>query len=286
MTHASHVLPTPYYDAPGFTLYHSDCLEVLRALPDDSVDLVFSDPPYFMDRAEWDRSRSVKEEYDFHRAWLAECARILTKSGNLWVSNMRRGIHQCALAMEDVGLVSRHTVVWYKPNLRTTRSRSRLVSNHELLLHAVRHDAERPFFNQEILRLWRKNYSLETPCSQCGGTTHVHPFHITGEPMGNVWAIPTTSRLEKRHGFHPTQKPYDLLLRIVYATSRKGDMVLDPFCGTGTSGIAAVRNGRRFIGVDFTQDYLDIAVKRFQEVQTSLVDRERKVDKGEAGGRS
>ena len=98
--------------------------------------------------------------------------------------------------------------------------------------------------------------------------------HTVGEQMGSVWAIPTTDRREKIHGYHPTQKPYDLLLRIIYASTREGDTVLDPFCGTGTTGLAAYKNGRHFIGIDFTRDYLDITVRRFEHLCKQLATRE------------
>ena len=264
--------PAPFFSAPDFTLYHSDCLSVLAALPEESVDLVFADPPYFMGMAAWDQSQGAESDFAFQRAWLAACKRVLKSDGTLVVSGMRRSIAQCALALEELGFSHQSTVVWWKPNLTSTPSRRHFVSNHETLIFAAKAGA-RPFFNHDIMREWRKNYAQQTRCPSCGAEVRVEITHSVGEQMGSVWAIPSTDRREKKFGYHPTQKPYDLLLRVVFASSREGDTVLDPFCGTGTTGLAAFKNGRKFIGCDFTKDYLDITVRRFEHLRKQLAAR-------------
>jgi len=116
------------------------------------------------------------------------------------------------------------------------------------------------------MKNWRKNYRQPCTCAHCGKINEVELLHTPGQQLGSVWAIPKTPPWEKSFGAHPTQKPLDLLVRVIYASTREGDLVLDPFCGTGTTGIAAHKCKRRFIGVDFTQSYLDIALRRFQHL--------------------
>ena len=263
---------TPFFNVPGFTLFHDDCLSALSALDTESVELIFADPPYFMGKAAWDQSQGAEADFAFHRSWLAACKRVLKPNGTLVVSGMRRSIAQCLLALEEQNFTVQSTVVWWKPNLTSIVARRRFIANHETLLFASKVDA-RPFFNHALMRDWRKNYALQTPCPKCGELVCTEVTHKPGESMGSVWAIPATDKREKVFGYHPTQKPYDLLLRVVFASSREGDLVLDPFCGTGTTGLVAYKNGRDFIGIDFTKEYLDIAVRRFEHLKRQLANR-------------
>jgi len=148
-------------------------------------------------------------------------------------------------------------------------SRRHFVSNHETLIFAAKTPEARPFFNHDLMREWRKNYFQHLDCPSCGKPVRMEVTHMVGEQMG-ASGYPHHDWREKTFGYHPTQKPFELLLRIVYASSREGDLVLDPFCGTGTTGLAAYKNGRRFIGIDFTESYCEITVRRFEQLRKQL----------------
>ncbi|RJO60568.1 MAG: site-specific DNA-methyltransferase [Dehalococcoidia bacterium] len=260
---------TPYFSEPGcFTLYHGDCLRVLAELPPESVDMLFADPPFRIGKADWDKSEGLEKDFAFHRAWLAACRRVLKPDATIWVCGMVASIHQCGLALEELGYKQLSTVVWWKPDFGEYRSRRFLISNHETLIFAAKSSTSRYYFNHDLMRDWRKNYRQQTTCAHCGASNEVELLHSPGEQMGSVWAIPKTPRWEKRFGRHETQKPLDLLTRVIFASTRQGDVVLDPFCGTGTTGIAAYKNGRQFVGIDFTEKYLEIAIRRFQHLKS------------------
>ncbi|RJO74444.1 MAG: site-specific DNA-methyltransferase [Myxococcales bacterium] len=273
---------TPYFSEPGFTLYHGDCLNVLAKLPSESADTAFCDPPYHIGKAAWDQSEGLEKDYEFHRAWLSACRRVLKPDGTIWVCGMASSVHLCALALEKLGYKQLSTVVWWKPDFGEYRSRRYLVGDHETIIFAAKSSASRYFFNHNLMRDWRKNYRKQTTCVHCGASNEVELLHAAGEQMGSVWAIPKTSEKEKFFGYHPTQKPLDLLTRVIFASTKQGGIVLDPFCGAGTTGIAAYKNGRQFIGIDFTEKYLDIAIRRFRHLKSQNSARQTQSSKNES----
>ncbi|MDD1663562.1 MAG: hypothetical protein LUQ60_07445 [Methanomicrobiales archaeon] len=253
----------PYFTADGFELYLADSVEFLSTLPDDSVDLIFADPPYRLSnggftchagrrvpvhKGPWDESRGTEEDFAGHLAWIRASRRVLAPTGSMWISGTYHSIYACGYALQLAGCHLLNDICWYKPNAPPNLSGRYFTASHETLLWAAKGPDCRHTFNYELMKngSWEGN-ALKRPHRQ----------------MRSVWSIPAPRRGEKRFGRHPTQKPLDLLVRIILASSGEGDLVLDPFTGSSTTGLACCRTGRRFIGVDSEKKYLDLSVKRY-----------------------
>lgn len=228
-------------------LIHGDTFETLDRLCttglDGTVDLVVTDPPYFLGKAAWDTPRAHWEVVAFHEAWLASCRDLLAPNGSMWVSGDKSSIYAIGDSLQRLGFVVINAVAWQRPNPRPIPSRDRFKHSFELLIWAKRSKTARPFFDYELMRQ--------------------HHDGRTG--MGTVWMFAPATPWEKRYGRHPTQKPEALIERIVLATSLPGALVLDPFVGSGTTAVAAVRHQRRVIGIDQDARCLAIARRRIDD---------------------
>ncbi len=249
----------PWYTDPtqAVTLYHGDCMEVLPELPDGSVDMVFADPPYFLsnggitchagrmvsvDKGEWDKSSGVEQNHAFNLAWLAECQRVLAKDGTIWVSGTAHAIYSVGFAMQQLGFKILNDIVWYKPNASPNLSCRYFTHSTETLLWAAKNARSKHTFNYERMKELAR-----------------------GKQMRNLWEIPPPRPKEKKYGKHPTQKPLQLLERVLLASTSEGDLVLDPFNGSGTTGVAALRLKRRYVGIETEEEYLRITVERLKD---------------------
>lgn len=257
----------PYFKSRGVRLFNGDAVDVLDKLPDESVDLVFADPPYNLsnggftchagkrasvNKGEWDKSRGVEGDYEFHYGWIEACRRVLKEDGSLWVSGTYHSIYACGFALQSQGWHLLNEICWYKPNAAPNLACRMFAASHETLLWARKNKKAKHKFNYELMK-----------ASEWGGDFIKRP----GKQMRSVWAISTPKNGEKKYGKHPTQKPESLLERIVLSCTNKRDIVLDPFCGSATTGVAALRNDRNFVGVDSEKEYLsEMAVKRIREV--------------------
>ncbi len=259
----------PFFEKPRFTLYHADCLDVLGQLPENSVDMVFADPPYFLSsgtftcqngrmvpvkKADWDLSKGMEADFEFQRAWIGAVRRVLKPEGTLWVSGTYHSIYQCGMAIQLAGFKILNDISWFKPNASPNLSCRYFTASHETLLWARRFQEGKHMFNYQEMKFgdWKED-SLKRE----------------GRQMRTVWSIPTPRASEKVHGSHPTQKPLALLTRIVTACTKVGDMVLDPFAGSSTTGLAACSLGRQFVGIDTEEEYLEMSVRRYLEMKAS-----------------
>ncbi len=257
----------PYFSEDNFVLYNADCLKVLQQLPENSIDLIFADPPYNLsnggfsvhagrrvsvNKGDWDKSKGLEEDMNFHVNWIRECKRVLKPQGTLWVSGTYHSIYQCGYALQLTGYHIMNDVAWYKPNASPNLSCRYFTASHESLIWAKEDKKAKHTFNYQNMKNgnWPNDF-VKKP----------------GKQMRSVWAINTPAPWEKRFGKHPTQKPYDLLKRIVLASSNEGDVVLDPFTGSSTTGLAANAWKRKFIGIDTDKKYLDLSIKRFEEAK-------------------
>jgi len=248
--------PIPFFqnNEYGVRLYNGDCLHILATMADECVDLIFADPPYFLsnsgitchagkmvsvNKGEWDVSKGAEENHQFNLKWLGECQRVLKKNGTIWVSGTSHIIYSVGFAMQQLGYKILNDIVWYKTNAPPNLSCRYFTHSTETVLWAAKNKKSKHVFNYAEMKAENK-----------------------GKQMRNVWQISAPGADEKKYGKHPTQKPVALLDRIIRASSNPGDLVLDPFCGSGTTGIAALRNSRRFIGVDMEEQYLMIAKLR------------------------
>ncbi|MFW5804138.1 MAG: DNA-methyltransferase [bacterium] len=263
----------PYYSRKNVRIYNEDVVEVLNALPDNCIDLIFADPPYNLsnggftchagrrasvNKGKWDKSKGIEEDYNFHYKWIEACNRVLKPNGSLWISGTYHSIYTCGYILQQQGWHFINDICWYKPNAAPNLACRMFTASHETLIWVRKNKRAKHFFNYDLVKSmdWKEDF-LKKPSKQ----------------MRSVWAIFTPKNGEKKYGKHPTQKPEALLERIVLACSQENDIILDPFCGSATTGVAALKNTRKFVGIDAEKDYLDrIAIPRIKDVfkQTKL----------------
>ena len=254
-------VPAPYYRSPDgqVVLYHGDSLDVLpRAELPGAVDVVFADPPYFLSnggttcqsgrrvsvhKGTWDRLVSIDEMHAFNRRWLATVQGLLSEDGTVFVSGTQHVIHSVGFAMQQLGFKPLNDITWEKPNPPPNLSCRYFTHSTETVLWAARDQRSRHTFDYQAMR--REN----------GGTQ-----------MKTVWQMTAPGKAEKVHGRHPTQKPLSLVSRCIRAATAEGQLVADPFVGSGTTAVASAQLGRRFVGCDMDEGYLEIAAKRIDDV--------------------
>lgn len=248
-----------YYADDDAVLYCGDNLEVMEELADESVDLIFADPPYFLsndgiscsggkqvsvNKGEWDRDAGIEERHAFNRTWLAACRRVLTLNGTIFISGTYHNIYSIGMALEQEGYKILNNITWEKRNPPPNLSCRYFTHSTETILWARKDEKKaKHYFNYELMRELND-----------------------GKQMKDVWTGTLTPQREKKFGKHPTQKPEYLLERIILAASREGDMVLDPFVGSGTTCVVAKKLHRRSIGIDQESEFLDLAAKRLEAV--------------------
>jgi modification methylase len=240
-------------------IIEADCVAAMASLPDACVDMVFADPPYNLQlggdlfRPEGGRVDAVDDDWDkfdsnaaydrFTRKWLAEARRILKPNGTLWVIGSYHNIFRVGASLQDEGFWILNDIVWRKTNPMPNFKGTRFTNAHETLIWAARDGDSRYTFNYQAMKAL--NDELQ---------------------MRSDWVLPICSGPERLkvngHKAHPTQKPEALLYRILLATTKPGDLVLDPFFGTGTTGAVARRLGRRWIGIEREARYTAVARER------------------------
>ena len=243
-----------------------DCIDLMRSLPEASVDMVFADPPYNLQLGgellrpdnsrvdavddEWDKFTDFARYDSFTRAWLAAARRVLKPEGTLWVIGSYHNIFRIGTALQDLGFWLLNDIVWRKSNPMPNFKGKRFTNAHETLIWAARDQrAKRYTFNYDSMK--ELNEGLQ---------------------MRSDWLLPLCTGAERLKGedgkkAHPTQKPAALLFRCIMAASNPGDTILDPFFGTGTTGAVARRLGRRFIGLERDPGYAAVARKRIAEIE-------------------
>lgn len=265
----------PFAEASGFTLYRGDCVEVLSRLPTGAFDLIFADPPYFLsnggttckggrrvrvDKGEWDASSGIEEDFAFTLRWLKACKRVLKQSGTLWVSGTQHVIFQVGFALQKLDYKLLNTITWYKPNASPNLSCRYFTHSTELLLWA----------SPQSRGKLQHTYNYQAMKAENGGKQMRDVWNLprkgdeelSEDGQGRIWTLPTPGRTEKKLGGHPTQKPVSLLLRVIEASTEKGALVLDPFNGSGTTGVAATQLGRRYVGIEKDVQYLELSHRR------------------------
>ena len=252
----------PAVDLPLSQILSGDCVEAMRSLPDNSVDMVFADPPYNLQLGgdlnrpdgsqvdavtdHWDQFDSFKIYDDFTRDWMTEARRVLKPDGALWVIGSYHNIFRVGSILQDLGFWILNDVVWRKSNPMPNFKGTRFTNAHETLIWASQGEKSKYQFNYRAMKTL--NDELQ---------------------MRSDWVLPICGGGErlKHNGTkaHPTQKPESLLYRVMLATTEKGDVVLDPFFGTGTTGAVAKRLGREWIGCEREDFYREVATKRIEK---------------------
>ena len=247
----------PYFarKQSGVRLFQGDALELLGAWAAESFDLIFADPPYFLsnggvtcksgkrasvNKGAWDKApTTVDGMHAFNLEWLGQCKRLLKPGGTLWVSGTAHNIYSVGFALQTLGYKILNDVAWFKVNPPPNLACRYFTHATETLLWAKRDAKAKHTFNYQLMK------------QQNGG-----------KQMQSLWQIRPPAAREKRYGKHPTQKPEALLERIVGAATSEGDAVLDPFCGSGTTGVVCARLRRRFVGFELGEHYLQVAARR------------------------
>ena len=242
----------------GIWLYQGNSLEILDALagrhPDGLFDMIFADPPYFLsnggitchagrmvkvDKGAWDKSRGPEVNHEFNIEWLKRCQRVLKPNGTIWVTGTQHVIFSVGYAMQQLGFKILNDIAWEKPNPPPNLSCRYFTHSTETVLWAAKSERSKHCFNYALMR-------------QIAG----------GKQMKSVWRFTAPKGEEKKFGKHATQKPVALVERCILASTREGDLILDPFLGGGTTAVASLQTRRRCLGLELEENHLKIAVKR------------------------
>lgn len=251
-------------------IYLGDCIEKMRSFDAHTVDMIFADPPYFMQTSgclnrgdgtrfqgvdeSWDKFSDLHAYDDFCRLWLTECQRVLKPNGTIWVIGSLQNIYRLGYLMQEMGFWILNEVIWTKPNAPPNFTGTRFQNRHETLLWCSSKKAAPYTFNYQTLKALNG-----------------------GKQASSVWDIPICLGPERLKGedgkkLHATQKPEKLLYQVILTSTKPGDLILDPFMGTGTTGAVAKMLGRHFIGIEREEKYVHCARKRIASVLPKMDD--------------
>ncbi|CAN5543771.1 site-specific DNA-methyltransferase [soil metagenome] len=255
------------YGEPGAVVYLADCLDLMRLMPPESADAVFADPPYRLstggvtvrsgevvsvDKGVWDRSLgSFERDHEFNVRWISAARRVLKPGGALWVSGTHHIIFSLGFALQTSGFRVINSIAWQKPDPVPNAMHTAFTHSHETIIYASKGKNARHTFNYDL---------INSPNSS--------------SQISSVWRIPTVPRREKRHGRHPTQKPLRLVRRALLASTKEGDLILDPFVGSGTTAVAAKELNRFFVGAEKEREYAELAEKRIRAAERGSILRD------------
>lgn len=246
----------------GMYLYRADCLEIMDNIiekyPQGCFDMIFADPPYFLSnggitcqsgkmvkvhKGDWDKSQGVEVNHAFNHEWLSRCQKLLKPNGTIWVSGTMHVIYSLGFAIQQLGYKLLNDIIWEKPNPSPNLTCRYFTHSTEIILWAAKNDRSKHCFNYDIMK-------------QCNHD----------KQMKSVWRFTSPGTAEKIHGRHPTQKPLALLQRCIEASTKIGDFVFDPFAGSSTTGVAALNLKRKFCGVELEEEFINLSIKRLQEI--------------------
>ncbi len=236
-------------------LYNGDCIEVLKTLKPNSIDLIFADPPYFLsnggksihsgkvvsvNKGDWDDKSKYDNHLTFTKEWLQQSFRVLKDGGSIWISGTAHNIFDVKNYLDEIGFKIINIVVWHKSDPPPLIYKNKFKFSYELIIWAKK-DGKHTFNYDDM-------------------------FAVDDEEMQDVWTIPAVQMSEKKFGYHPTQKPEALLERIIKACSNEGDTVLDPFSGSGTTCYIAKKLNRKYIGIEKDKEYFNISKRRIDSI--------------------
>ena len=269
----SHRLPNPAWASnevspstgiPRGVLYQGDALDLLSKIPDESVDCVWTDPPYMLsndgitcvagrmvsvNKGDWDKSQGLEADHQFNLQWTNECHRVLKPTGTIWVSGTLHVYPSVGMALLQNGFRLLNDIIWLKPNPPPNLGRRTFTHSTEVVLwasKAPKGSRHKYTFNYDEMR--REN---------------------GGKQMKTVWEFTSAKAPEKRYGKHPTQKPLALIDRCLRASTNQDDVVLDPFAGSGSTGVATLGLGRTFVGIELDESFVELSIKRLSEISGS-----------------
>ena len=252
-----------YYQSTDekFCLYKGDTLQILGQIP-NQFDMIFADPPYFLsnggkkiqgrrmvsvDKGEWDKIKSSDGIDKFNQEWINQCKPLLKDNGTIWVCGTYHNIFSVEKCLKNAGFRIINIITWQKSDPTPTWGKLHFNFSSEYIIWAKKTSMAKHYYNYELMK-------------QLNG----------GKLMSDVWKIPTVGLWEKTCGKHPTQKPLRLLYRIILASTKVGETILDPFAGSSTTGIAANLLGRNYIGIEQNEEFLHLGEKRKMDIENPL----------------
>jgi site-specific DNA-methyltransferase (adenine-specific) len=254
----------PYYKSADkdFTLLQGDCVELLNQF-EFKFDMIFADPPYFLsndgisvqsgkmvsvNKGDWDKSQGFEKDNEFNFNWLRACRSHLSENGTIWISGTFHNIFSVAQMLTELGFKILNCITWAKTNPPPNLSCRYFTHSTEFIIWARKSKKSSHYYNYQLMK-------------EING----------GTQMRDVWSLPAIAPWEKSCGKHPTQKPLALLTRIILASTRKNDWILDPFAGSSTTGIAANLLNRKFLGIDREDAFLNISKNRKLEIEKTQI---------------
>ena len=249
-----------YYHSPvnDFLIAHGDCFKLLNEF-DFKFDMIFADPPYFLsnggislqsgkvvcvDKGDWDKGKSQEDMMAFNKEWLRLCRDKLKDNGTIWISGTYHNIFSVSNCLIELGYKILNVIIWEKTNPPVNISCRYFKYSTEFIIWARKSQKVPHKFNYKLMK------------------------QINGDKqMTDVWRMPAIGRWEKTCGKHPTQKPLRLIVRMILASTNQGEWILDPFCGSSTTGIAANLCGRKFAGIEQEEEFCRMSMERRNEIE-------------------
>ena len=258
-----------YFKDDNFVLLNGDSFKILKKMELKSVNMIFADPPYFLssggiscqsgkqvlvNKGEWDLSKTIEDRIKYHRKWISLCRYVLDDNGTIMISSTLHSAYAIGVALELEGFSIINNIIWRKTNPAPN-----------LACRCFTHSTETIIWARKQLNVKKKGkhyFAYEDMKAENGGK-QMKDFWEFEDKEPEVFESATTPKNEKKHGRHPTQKPLALLERLIKASTKEGDLILDPFNGSGTTGIAAALLNRKYIGIELDYDYLEITKNRY-----------------------
>ena len=257
-----------FFQDESFTLLKGDSFKLLKKIEPKSVDMIFADPPYFLssggiscqngkqvsvNKGEWDYSKTIDDKLKYHRKWIALCRDVLKDNGTIMISATLHSVYAIGVALEMEGFSIINNIIWRKTNPAPN-----------LACRCFTHSTETIIWARKQLTLKKKGkhyFDYEAMKEENGGKQMKDVWEFDSEP--EVFECGTSPKSEKKFGKHPTQKPVKLLKRLITAASKENDLILDPFNGSGTTGLVATNMNRRYIGIELEKEYLELTKNRY-----------------------
>lgn len=238
-------------------LINDECIKTMKKFNSNIINVIFADPPYFLsnggisissgkivsvNKGNWDNKSKYEDINIFTRNWLSECFRVLKHNGTIFVTGTHHNIFSVYNEMNKIGFKIINIIIWHKEDAPPLAYKNKFRFSHEMIIWAKK--SNKFYFDYKKM------------------------FDIYAKEMEDVWTLPAVSIKEKRFGYHPTQKPECLLERIILASTRENDLILDPFMGSGTTCYVAYKNKRKYIGIEIEKEYFKIAKRRLESIQS------------------
>lgn len=252
-----------YFKEDGFQLLIGDSFKLLKKIPEKSIEMIFADPPYFLsnggisvqsgkmvsvNKADWDMGMKTTEKLNYNRKWIRLCRDVLKDDGTIWISGTMHNIYYVGVALELEGFSIINNITWQKTNPPPNISTRAFTHSTETILWA------------------RKQLTPKKKGKHVFNYSDMKEIN-DNKQMKDVWSFSLTPPKEKKSGKFPTQKPLSLLKRIIKASTKPQDTILDPFNGSGTTGIAAYKLKRNYIGIDLEKEYLNLTKRRYDVIK-------------------